>query len=191
MKYVSIDIETTHVEPELGQILEFAAVFEDSSSPMCLNDMQTFEAIVYHEQIYGNAYAIQMNNRLMEIIAGVEDVPEGVYLVDSMEQLYASFDAWLFEIDPSIEQVVIAGKNVAGFDIPWIKQHCPDMAKTFHRRTLDPGSLYTFPDDEAPPNLTTCLQRAGYDGPTDLHCALADAWDVIRCIRSAWNHDVS
>ena len=191
MKYLAIDIETTHIYPGCGQILEFAAIFEDTSNPLPLADIPKLEVIFNHNEIYGDPFAINMNSRLIEILADPAKCPENVNFIQgpSEPQIFVRiFKQFLRDqFGNDHEQIVVAGKNVEGFDLKWVRHNFPTLAEVFHRRTLDPGSMYCRPDDDVPPNLKECLKRAGLGGPTELHAALGDAWDAVRLIRNAWN----
>ena len=52
MPYVSIDIETTGLDPETCQILEIGAVFDNWTLP--IRDLPTFHCYVVHKQIVGS-----------------------------------------------------------------------------------------------------------------------------------------
>ena len=81
-------------------------------------------------------------------------------------------------------KLVVAGKNVAGFDLPFLKQF-PFMPK-FHHRVIDPGMMYFDPrNDNVPPDLKECKKRAKLPEHVS-HEALDDAWDVIQLVREKY-----
>jgi hypothetical protein len=83
-------------------------------------------------------------------------------------------------------RLVVAGKNVAGFDIPFLKQ-IKGLFPKFHHRVIDPGMMYFNPCiDEIPPDLKECKKRANLPEVVS-HEALDDAWDVIQLLRNKFH----
>jgi hypothetical protein len=72
MKYVVIDIETTGVDPENNQILEFGAVIEDSANPLPIEEIPKFKCVILHDSYNGSAFAINLNRRIFDILAQFE-----------------------------------------------------------------------------------------------------------------------
>lgn len=68
MRYVSIDIETTGLNPETCQILSIGAVIEDTNNILPLDELPTFHAAIKRDKISGDIYAINMNSNLISII---------------------------------------------------------------------------------------------------------------------------
>ena len=64
MPYVSIDIETTGLDPETCQILEIGAVLDDWTKP--IDELPVYHRLVYHKEYRGSAYALAMNANLLE-----------------------------------------------------------------------------------------------------------------------------
>ena len=58
MKYVSIDIETTGLDPETCQILQVGAVIEDTQNLLPLEELPKFNCIVEHPAYTGSPYAL-------------------------------------------------------------------------------------------------------------------------------------
>lgn len=93
---------------------------------------------------------------------------------------------------PSLTDIrfVPAGKNVAGFDLPFLRARIPgwEHLRVSHR-ALDPAMLYFDPtSDKVPPNLAECLIRAGLGDPAHQHSlvaheAIADALQVVQLLR--------
>ena len=54
MLYVSIDIETSGLNPKKDQILSFAAIIEDTSKALSFEDCPKFYATVIHRRIKGS-----------------------------------------------------------------------------------------------------------------------------------------
>jgi DNA polymerase III epsilon subunit-like protein len=68
MKYVSIDIETTGLDPENNQILSVAAIIEDTNNPLPFDEVPKFHVAIKRENISGSMFAINMNRDLVESI---------------------------------------------------------------------------------------------------------------------------
>ncbi len=68
MKYISIDLETTGLDPENCQILTIGAVIEDTNNIKPMEDLPTFHAAILHRRIEGSPYAINMNKEIIESI---------------------------------------------------------------------------------------------------------------------------
>ena len=66
MKYISIDIETTGLDPEFNQILSIGAVIEDTLNPIPFEDLPKFHAVIKRESVYGSLFALNMNKDLIE-----------------------------------------------------------------------------------------------------------------------------
>lgn len=72
MKYVSIDIETTGLNPEKCQVLQIGAVIEDTSNPLPFEELPKFNCIVEHDDYLGQPTALKMNSWIFEILSGLE-----------------------------------------------------------------------------------------------------------------------
>lgn len=181
-KYVSIDIETTGLDPEMCQVLEIGAVIEDWTRPIELLDR--WHCYVVHRQIVGEPYALSMHGEMLRLIAN-RDVHSHLRFLEP-RQVGLAFRAWLdgYEITP--KSVLAAGKNFASFDRAFLyKLDGFKEAVQFHHRCIDPAMLYWNPDtDDKPPSTEECCRRAGL--PTDVaHTAIADAMQVIKLVRHA------
>lgn len=178
MQYVSIDIETTGLNPDVCQILEFAAVLEtDWKTPV--EDLPYFSAIVQHPSYVGEPYALAMNSQILaEIAAGK---------AAHIHHVVTYFTAWLESF--GITKFTPAGKNFNGFDKAFLRK-LPDWNDIkCHRRAIDPGMLYWRPEaDLTLPDTKECCKRAGipYDGG---HRALDDARQVIQLVRAFYGRN--
>jgi len=68
MKYCSIDIETTGLDPEECQILSIGAVIDDTDDIKPVEELPAFHAAVKRKNITGSTYAINMNRDLIQTI---------------------------------------------------------------------------------------------------------------------------
>lgn len=178
--YISIDIETTGLNPETCQILEIGAVYEDWTTP--IEQLPTFHCYVLHDLIVGQPYALQMNHRILKAIA---DRVVGCIHVYNVAR---TFNNWLNKYWPCDKSIVSAGKNFAGFDRQFLTR-LPKWNIKFKHRTIDPAMLYWKPGhDEVPPSTETCMERANITG-TVAHTAVEDAQLVIRLIRRAYFYE--
>lgn len=184
---LSLDVETTGLEPDRNQVLEIGAVIDYHNDTRALEEMPTFHCLVRPTPyIVGNEYALQLNNRILRKLAGVDKTDELILgPQEAMEQLVEFMKSYL---PPGSKRYTPAGKNFASFDRPFLVNTADyDTGRAFDKllahRTMDPAMFYWNPalDGYNLPDLTTCLHRAGLT-PTDLHTAVGDAQDVIRLI---------
>ena len=182
MKYLSLDLETTGLGNNC-QILQLAAVLDDTNKP--LGESPTFNALVWDSWYGGESYALALNHQIFETLANCKPDDEVMHqgnLVKILEpdNLIPRLWDWLKGYD--LGRVVLAGKNVAGFDLKFLRQLSGWDTLPVHHRVLDPGNLYLYPEDTEPPGTEDCLRRAGLKDSVQ-HDALADAYDVCRLIR--------
>lgn len=178
MKYVSLDLETTGLQTELCQILEFAAVLEDTENPTHpIEDLPTFHRLV-RPNPYGRyePYALAMNSNIMSELSGYGGARPRAEIVDYSE-LASQFLAWL-DACGFKGRVTLAGKNVAVFDYQFlpsaIQQRCS-------HRMIDVGSVYFSSKDGV--KSSDQLLRDYMIRSEAAHDALTDARDVIQLLR--------
>lgn len=197
MKYVSLDIETTGLNPENCQILQIGAIIEDTNSVLPYEELPKFNCLVEHEFYSGQPTALAMNSWIFEIFSKMERLTKDERLTYRKEHnilpvglVARSFQMWLIDnglIPEYINEPVkinVAGKNFGTFDLRFLKK-LPNWGNSVsvRQRILDPGGLViNWETDETLPNLNACLTRLELDGEVT-HDSLADAWDVIRVIR--------
>ena len=185
MLYVSLDIETTGLDPERHQILQIGAIIEDTNNPLDFDNTPKFERLIRHKTIVAEPYALNMNAGLISKLA--ESELYGVSIDVAVQELYK----WLpieFEI-PNSNRIrpVLAGANLADFDIRFLEK-VQTWSVYFDKpgRIIDPAMVYVdWGNDARLPSLQTCLNRAGIK-KTVKHDALKDAWDVICLLRKAY-----
>ena len=201
--YVSIDIETTGLNPATCQVLEIGAVIDDWETPV--EDLPKFRAILKHDTIKGEPFALQMNADLLKLIATIPATPlarEGGMIaftvadpeIDALDPVNAMrkpsdvTDLFLMFLDKhgidTKKGFQPAGKNFASFDRPFLEAGVPgwqDDVKIKHR-TIDPGSLFWRPGVEYIPDTKTCNERANLP-PLVAHTAVEDAIGVVNQIR--------
>ncbi|GAB3861042.1 hypothetical protein GCM10028822_39910 [Hymenobacter terrigena] len=185
MRYVSLDLETSGSNPARHQILELAAVVEDSRHPRPLAKLPAFRRVVRHPEYSGTAGAIALNARLFEELAQKEPNPELCTPAELLPQLRAFLLHHGFRPDKAdCVSVTMAGKNIAVFDLGFLKE-LPGWGALVRAEPamLDPAAFYlNWRKDSRLPSMSTCKARAGLEREV-AHEALADALDVVRLLR--------
>lgn len=189
MKYVSIDTETTGLNPENCQILSFGAIIEDTNNILPFGKIPKFYKVFNLKFIQGEPFALNMNAGLIkEIKKGEsEDLIEPIDFVDEFCSFLADNGLWDWDSSKQLK-LKIAGKNYSTFDKLFIEK-IPNFKGNIetHQRVLDPSTLFTnFKSDDWLPNLSQCKERADMDVLEVTHNALEDAWDVIKVLRTKY-----
>lgn len=207
MIYCSIDIETTGLDSDLNQMIEFAAIIEDSNNPKSYEDSKKYRRIILaQERMYNfSSYAAKINAGLMSIIADIENGKAVTFennsnltqLAFTGDFLIPDFKIWLLangfkENINGVIEIVPAGKNFASFDKRFIEKVSDLTLEAqgikFAHRALDPTLAYVdWTNDKTPPSTETCKKRGNFIDSTVAHNALADAWDVICLLRQQYN----
>lgn len=215
MRYVSIDIETTGINSDWCDIIEFGAIIEDTQSQKSYSQAPKFHRYLKPprpEGYRGETYAINMHgktgiwkeiNRIEMLQAQGErngglmgqDAEDIKKLIPPRKLLH---EFTMFLIDNGYEniskergqpKVNMGNVTVAGkcfFAFDWNFLR-PLFGERICRRAIDPAVWYWNPSqDEKIPSTPVCLERAGLTA-TDAHTSLGDAWDVIRLTRKAVN----
>lgn len=68
MIYVSIDIETTGLDPLSNNVLSIGAIIEDTTKKLPYDECPKFNAIVLNKQLQGSPRAITMNKEIISLI---------------------------------------------------------------------------------------------------------------------------
>ena len=176
-KYVSIDIETLGLDENFCDIIEFGAVLDDLKTP--LQELPRYHCYLtkYNNRYQGEAYAMSMHSDILRRIAN----RESGYKYCPTELFSYQFRLWIDDF--KLKDVVICGKNFAGFDLRFLNKIEFSKCLKFHHRILDVGSMFYDPKtDSVPPDLKECLKRSGVEKSIN-HTAIDDALDVIQCVR--------
>ena len=202
-KIVSIDIESSGLNPEKCQILEFAAVIDQCpSEDVEIEDLPFFHTYLWNDELYFESSALEMHQNLLQRILYIKSRgklsdcnfsynKESDNLI-TPNKLSSYFSLWLsghgLESDKYFH---ISGKNFSGFDRLFLRK-LPGFLGTpinLGYRFIDPALLYFDPENDSRiPSLQTCLERAGYSKKVN-HAALEDARDVLRVLRYAWSKE--
>ena len=185
MKYISIDLETTGLNPKTNDILEFGAVLDDLTQQKPLDELPRFHAYIRMEEYTGQPYALSMHPQILRKIATREEPYQ--YLVPN--SLGKMFQRFLVKNGYELEKgrfvrINVAGKNFGTFDLRFLDEQTNfrDSIRISHK-ILDPGILYLNYGDETIPGLQECLLREGIKKEI-AHTAIEDALDVIKLIRA-------
>jgi oligoribonuclease (3'-5' exoribonuclease) len=177
LKYLSIDLETTGLDIKSCQILQVAAVVEDTELPhRPIEELPFFCCFIDYDEYKGQPFALQMNSWIFKILAGIEKTPHEIY---RLEDARGKFEEFVTTHSPST-RAVVAGKNAAGFDVPFLREFGFDAARGFHHRVIDVGSVFIDFSKKVPPALDDVL------GEKVTHDALGDARAVIKCLRKKY-----
>ncbi len=162
---VSIDIETTGLDPKKHKVLEIAAVWFEAGVE------QVVQCYVKQTEVFGNLYALNMNKKAIEQIVKGEGIEES--------EVADFFDSRLPDF------YTIAGCNFANFDLRSLRKL--GWEPNCYHRIIDVGNLYWRAiDGDQLPSMQTCLRRAGIPGNVK-HTAIGDARDVLKLIRKYQN----
>lgn len=199
MKYVSIDIETTGLNPKTDQILSIGLVVEDTRNILPLDDLPKLEVRICREKITGDLFAINMNKDLIEAICNSEVgeknpnpvVSENEPWVEYWTESSAAVRIFKFlqshgVLGTDVRSLTVAGKNFATFDKLFL-ENFPQWQRFFRIRSriLDPAILFVdWKSDSELPNLSKCKQRANILDHSVSHVAVEDALDVIKLLRT-------
>lgn len=185
--YTSIDIETTGLDLERSEILQIAMIYDDLISPIGLLPRLEIK-IKYDSFNYSEPYALMMNAKLIERMSKDK---EEVFVYPQIARI--RLVQFMNEFMKDKEKVVFAGKNVASFDIPMIRNWLKRLESTTpnegylkkfnsacHYKTIDVGSLYfdVFKENVSLSKINELTGRKEVS-----HDVMDDALDVVIAIR--------
>ena len=99
MKFISIDVETTGVDPEFNQILSIGAVIEDTLNPLPFGELPKFHAVIKRESVYGSIFALNLNK---DLIQAMKDYSEA-RTEELKQEVEESFGAKFYHEDEVVE----------------------------------------------------------------------------------------
>jgi DNA polymerase III epsilon subunit-like protein len=106
MKYISIDIETTGLDPEKNKVISVAAIIEDTENKLPFDECPKFNVAVLQNELIGSARAITINKQLISDIADYQDAnietrklidSESEYKFVTEDEIAKNFYWWLDE----------------------------------------------------------------------------------------------
>lgn len=99
MKFISIDVETTGLDPEFNQILSIGAVIEDTLNPLPFEELPKFHAVIRRESVYGSIFALNLNK---DLIQAMKDYSEA-RTPELKQEVEESFGAKFYNEDEVVE----------------------------------------------------------------------------------------
>ena len=190
MKYISIDIETTGLNHDICNILEFAAVADDLKTQLPLESLPTFQIYILQDHYIGEPYALGIHAEIFKKLANWKKTGINVCTPADLLPRFHTFlttSCGHTNGDGPIK-INVAGKNFGNFDSKFLEKlpHHSLLVK-FNHRILDPAILYLDleKDTDTLPSTETCMKRAGIDGEVK-HTALEDALNVVRLLRKKY-----
>lgn len=192
MRYVSIDIETSGLDPTKNSILSFAAIIEDTSKCLSAQNIPIFNVAIIHENpVLFDLKAAVMNQKLLSAIVTFVDTKKSnpLFSFITEKEVSASFQKFLLINGFSAgESITVAGKNFGSFDRLFLER-LPNWTSLIkiHHRYLDPVTLFIdWKNDTIPPSLKECKERSIVANKDVEHNALDDAWDIILLLRTQY-----
>lgn len=194
MIIISIDLETTGIDPENNQILEFAAIIEDTEKKLGWDEIPKFQRILKSKSYTGSPFAINLNQRIFNILSESDklsgfdqveyDIKNNIIHIDYLPGEFLEF----LRVNGVKGSLNIAGKNFGTFDKLFLdKVQGWKDAININRRIIDPTVLFVdWNSDKSLPSLDECKKRAGLGNPIVSHEALSDAWDIIQILRTKY-----
>jgi oligoribonuclease (3'-5' exoribonuclease) len=179
MKYASIDIETTGLNPEHCELLQIGIVLDDLENLKIYKDLPKLNLVIVKDYYKGSPHALAMHKELFQKIEKLENVDNITYCNE--ETAVSRIKAFL-EVYGFSEPINIAGKNFGMFDYQFLKKLPNWDTLRFRHRIIDPAILYANFEDERLPDTTTCLKRANMSDNV-LHTAIEDALQMVSLIR--------
>lgn len=205
-RFLSIDLETTGLDPEWCSILEIGIVIADWHS--CMDDLPTFrcfldsddyrgrDTVTRQPYYYGTSYALWLNAEIFKYLA--------MKPKDNEEAVKMGFEEYVPILQPCMvgkeiagflrahnfdlrDHLTAAGKNFGSFDAQFLKLlGLGDDNVVFRHRAIDPAMYYWEPDTDGNrlPGMKQCMERAGLPGEVP-HTAVEDAKIVVKLIRQA------
>ena len=175
MRTVSIDLETTGLDPEKCEIIEFAAVL-DNGDGTPVGELDTFRFRVKKPTYRGEPYALSMHSELFKKIA---ESPLAYQTSDDMVgkpyMLGRCFGQWLTAKGVPSHNFNAVGKNFANFDARFLnRMESGRSCFQWNHRILDPASMFVHRRDVAVPSTKECIDRARLSKPFRDDCATFD-----------------
>lgn len=178
-EYVSIDIETTGLNPDTCQVLEIAMVYDDRSKRV--KECPFWHSILKQDWIVGEPNALTMNQKLLEIIANGGGDSVRIAMESALRWCQSRVAKGL--LHP-------LGKNVASFDWQFLKRLPGFPVKFFSHRMCDIGSLYATADGMKSQSELSGQLAEEFEIPGKPHEALYDARMSLALARVKWGIEI-
>jgi oligoribonuclease len=154
MRYISIDIETTGLDPENCQILSIGAVIEDTLNQLPFEELPKFHAVIKRESVYGSIFALNLNR---DLIQAMKDHSEA-RTEDEKKQVEELFGAKFYHEDEVVEALYqfCYRNGLVEFDV---------NALVFKQVKIVDGQTYPILTSNMPKTYLNCAGKnfAGFD----------------------------
>lgn len=213
MKYLSIDTETTGLDPNIDQILSIGIVIEDTNNQISLEDLPKLHLIIVRERMHGNLFSLNMNKNLISLInqwnisdqdkrSDIEKENKSVFCREEdvcsiiFKFLYKNnmlnplISSGIGDVYPTITsktpktQLTIAGKNFATFDKLFL-ENLPRWRQLFNirQRIIDPAILFTDFAVDESLPSLSVCKERAGFESEVSHNAVEDAIDIVKLLR--------
>ena len=99
MQFISLDIETTGLNPLKGQVIQFGAIIEDTDKKLSYEEIPKFEFLLEHSMYSSDrTFALHMHQALFKRLADADFLnkeqkrDKGIISIDELSE---SFGLWL------------------------------------------------------------------------------------------------
>lgn len=191
MKYCSIDVQTCGPNFKHHSILEFGAVLDDLDNQLPIEKLPRFHC--YFKPPNEKGYS-----GVPESLLYHADKFKAIVNCECARNVHTHEFAYMFKeflvdngyvsgrYNDSRVTINAAGKNVSGFDLPFLNEQTnfSNYIKV-RKRVIDPTLFFYRKGDEKLPNLNLCKIRSGmFDDVKDVHNSLQDALDIVMLVRN-------
>jgi DNA polymerase III epsilon subunit-like protein len=172
MKYISIDIETTGLDPKTCQILSIGAVIEDTNTLIPFDELPKFHGVIKREHVSGSIFALNLNKDLIEEIKN-----NSVAKTDELKKHHeVRFGCKFYDEDKIVEAL---------FQFCYMNGLVPHNEKMLigTRVTDSEGNSFPMLTSNLPKTYITCAGKnfAGFD---QKFLELLPRWKQVFSIRS-------
>jgi hypothetical protein len=188
MKYCSIAVATTGLNPRSNDVLEFSAIIEDTHHLKLLENCPKIQRWIDKEFYRGNPQALASSSHIFTKICELrEKKSKRLIISDDLSIHFANLLRPHFTEGSIFKRpITIAGKNFATFDNLFLSRLKNFKNIPLNPRILDPSNFFIdWENDNEPPTFVECKRRCGInpDLPAD---TMALAWNIIEILRTKY-----
>jgi len=188
MRYCSLEIITTGLDPLKNDILEIGMIIEDTIMKLPYEKIPKLRFWIDREHYRGNPYALVSNQEVFKQICKLRDEnSKRLIQPDDVFTKIGSFLKPYFAVNNIFapNSIVIAGRNFGSLTRLFLSRLKSFEGIPFSPRVLDPSVIcMDWENDSIPPSLTVCKERLGIRNTKQ--DTLSFAWDIIEVLRSKY-----